>query len=146
MKANFREMFENYLPDSVLDTFSDGEIQKISLDESSDLVRVNIALPFVPDLDDVILCEQALSKTLLKRVRFSPSFAPELFSLDVFDYVIDELKFRSKNPNGFFSDLKLEVKDKTLTLYLSHGGKEILEKAFVNTEIANIIEDIRRRK
>ena len=140
MKANFKQMFENYLPPEVIDVFSNSEITKLFLDEKNNLVRAHIVLPFVPEIEQVTLAEKMLSEALNKRVRFTPFFENVEFSPKYFDYVIDEVKFRGKNPNGFFSDLKIDVKDKTLTLVLSHGGKDILEKNLVNSEISSIIE------
>lgn len=141
MGANFKEMFEKFLSNELLEEFSDSCVKKLSLDEEKNLVTVEVCFSRLHLLDSILQCEQQLSKALVKRVRFAPTFDSALFSSNAFDYILDELKFRGKNPNGFFNGVEVYVKDKTLTLVLSHGGKEILERAFINTEISNIISE-----
>ncbi len=141
MKPNFREMFENYLPAELIDMFSNCEIQRISLGEDENLVRVEIAFEALPRLSDILEAEQALSKVLLKRVRFAPHFAPELFSSSAVPYVLDELKFRGKTVNGFFNGVSYELNGDKLNLNLSHGGKDILTKNYCDGEISKIIDE-----
>ncbi|MBQ7799520.1 MAG: PHP domain-containing protein, partial [Oscillospiraceae bacterium] len=139
MKPNFREMFENYLPNELIDMFSNCEIQKLCLGEDENLVRVEAVFASLPRLNDVLEAEAALSKVLLKRVRFAPHFAPELFNNSAVDYVLDELKFRGKTVNGFFNGVTYNVSGDKLNLILSHGGKDILTKNYCDGEIAKIV-------
>ncbi|MBQ5816609.1 MAG: PHP domain-containing protein, partial [Oscillospiraceae bacterium] len=141
MKSNFREMFESFLPNGLLEKFSNSEIQKISLAEEGNLVRVEVAFDFVPEFGEIFELERALSTVLEKRVRFSPSFNSELFSEAAVPYILDELKFRGKTVNGFFSGVTYNLSGDKLTLTLSHGGKDILEKNYCDGEIAKIIDE-----
>lgn len=141
MKANFRDMFENYLPGELIDIFSNCEIQRLSLDEAAGQVKVETVFDALPRLNDILEAEQALSKVLLKRVRFVPHFAPEAFSQGAVTYILDELKFRGKTVNGFFNGVSSAISGDNLTLTLSHGGKDILERNYCDTEISKIIEE-----
>ncbi|MBE6788648.1 MAG: PolC-type DNA polymerase III [Ruminococcaceae bacterium] len=137
----FRDMFGNYLPSELVDAFSNCEIQKLCLDEPHGSVGVECFFASLPDLKDISVAEKLLSEALSKRIRLAPRFAPDVFGADCVTYILDELKFRGKTVNGFFNGVSATVKDNNLTLALSHGGKEILEKNYCDTEIANIVEE-----
>lgn len=139
MKPNFREMFEDFLPEELLSQFSDCEILRIDIGDNTPNVCLETAFSQLPSLSCISETEQLLSKILKKRVRFSPRFSPELFSKNAIGYILDELKFRGKTVNGFFAGAQAQLTDDTLTILLSHGGKEILEHNFCNAEIAEII-------
>jgi len=139
--SKFRELFENYLPEELLTAFSDCEILGINLSESETVLKVNAQFSRAPKLSEVHLIEEILSKTLSKRVRITPKFTEFSLTGSLFDYIIDELKFRGKAVNGFFADASYEWDDNTLSVTLSHGGKDILEKSFCDVEFSNIISD-----
>ncbi len=141
MKSNFMEMFESFLPNDIIDRFSNCEIQRISLGEDRKLVRVEAVFDFVPEVSDIFELERTLSTVLEKRVRFAPHFESELFDESAVPYVLDELKFRGKTVNGFFSGVTYEINGDKLILNLSHGGKDILEKNFCDGEISKIIDE-----
>ena len=141
MKPNFREMFEDYLPEEILSAFAECEILKIDIGEDKPIISLEAAFSELPSLSLMLQTEQILSKILSKHVRFSPRFAPELFSNSATQYVLDELKFRGKTVNGFFTGATSHLSGDTLTISLSHGGKEILERNFCPQEISEIIRE-----
>ncbi len=141
MKPNFREMFENYLPEEILEGFSDCEILGIDIGEESPVIRLETAFSQLPSVAHILETEQILSKVLMKRVRFVPRFSPKLFSKTAVTYILDELKFRGKTVNGFFAGAIADFSDDKLTIFLSHGGKDILERNFCSQEISEIIRE-----
>ena len=141
MKPNFREMFYSYLPEEILSEFAECEIFKIDIGEDKPHISLETLFTRLPSLSLVLETEQMLSKVLTKRVRFAPRFAPDLFSSSAVEYILDELKFRGKTVNGFFAGCNSNILGDTLTISLSHGGKEILERNFCPHEISEIIRE-----
>ena len=62
MKANFRDMFENYLPGELIDIFSNCEIQCLSHDEAAGQVKVETVFDALPRLNDILEAEQGAFK------------------------------------------------------------------------------------
>ncbi len=139
MKPNFREVFESFLPEDIISHFENCEITRMDIDDKKPIISLEIVFAQIPSVSDVILAEQALSKILVKRVRIAPRFEKFLFKENSLAYILDELSFRGKTVNGFFSGAEAKLDDSEMTILLSHGGKEILENNFCPQEISEII-------
>ncbi|MBQ9937208.1 MAG: PolC-type DNA polymerase III [Oscillospiraceae bacterium] len=141
MKANFRDMFSSFLSDELIEAFQSTSVTHIDVNEKGDFVKILVDLSFVPPVNAVLECEKQLSAALNRRVRFVPSFDKSLFNEDILEYLIDELKFRGKTVNGFFSGATAKIEENIFYINLSHGGKEILEKNYCSNEASNIISE-----
>ncbi len=141
MNRNFKEMFDNILPENILELFTECNVKGIGFSNNENIFYIECDFFALPHLSDILIAEEVLTKAVSKKTRFVPSFAPELFSVKVFDYIVDELKFRSKAVNGFFSGATTVFDGSNLIIHLSHGGKDILEKTFCHSEISSIIKE-----
>ncbi len=141
MKANFRELFESFLPEETLDLFRECAVRGLGQSQDGSTLKIECEFYEFPRLNDILETELELSKLLSKRVRFVPTFAYGEFSIKALDYVLDELKYRGKTVNGFFSGASATFDGENFIIYLTHGGKEMLEKNFCHIEIATIIRE-----
>ena len=139
MKSNFKEMFENYLPEELLLYFSICDVKRLYLDDTNNIVRIEAEFYAIPELEYILIAEEKLSKAVLKRVRFVPHFSEQLFGVAALPYVFDELKFRGKTVNGFLNDAHTVLDDSKLKIFISHGGVEILSKIGCESEISLIV-------
>lgn len=141
MKPNFKELFENIVPQNIIDAFSQCEICGIVMNEEKKAVFLKTEFSFIPKVAEISLAEMELSKAFNMRARFVPHFESELFSINAAEYIVDELKFRSKTVNGFFNNAEYELTGDKLNIILSHGGKEILEKNYCDIEFSSVIKE-----
>ena len=141
MKANFKDMFENYLPEQYLAAFSDCNILKIGLTDDENFFNIEIDFPFLPRYSLVFEAEQILTKTLTKTVRFIPHYPPDTFCEDAFEHIAAELCYRGKISNGFLNKSTINCFGKDVMILLNSNSKELLEKNYCDNEIRQIIRE-----
>ena len=72
---------------------------------------------------------EQLSRALdVRRVTLRPHYPPELFSLDCFGDLVEELKAQHTIVNGFLEGAELSLEGDTLHIALQHGGGELLHE------------------
>ncbi len=138
--GNFKELFENYLPQELLAPFSGCEVLRIRLEEEIRQVFLETSFEKLPYPQELFSAEQQLSKALLHRTRFALRLREEQLTPQLLPYLIEELKARGKTANGFFGDAVLTCAEDGCVIYLSHG-REILEKSDCDTLLSQILEE-----
>ena len=78
----------------------------------------------------------------LKKVHINPRFPKSEFSLDNIERILEYVRHESPAANGFFDGCEAELEDRTLTLCLKKGGKDVLESQKVDRAIANKIYEL----
>ena len=78
----------------------------------------------------------------LKKVHINPRFPKSEFSLDNIERILEYVRHESPAANGFFDGCEAELEDRTLTLCLKKGGKDVLESQKVDRTIANKIYEL----
>ena len=67
------------------------------------------------------------------------SYPPELFTIDYYGELIQNLKRNISFVNGFFDNSEAVISDNTLRIKLKNGGYDILQKANFTTETSKFI-------
>ena len=78
----------------------------------------------------------------LKKVHLKPRFQKSQFSLDGIERILEYVRHETPAANGFFDGCEAELEDRTLTLCLKKGGKDVLESQKVDRAISNKIYEL----
>ena len=128
MKINIAEFLKEYKTD-IPDSVRSGEIFKLTYSEKLD------SISFYANFDKIVPCEDIFSfeknvETALKidRIRLHCRYPAELFGIGCLGEMIQLLKREVSVVNGFLDDSEARLSSDTLTIKLSHGGRDILDR------------------
>lgn len=128
MKINIAEFLKEYKTD-IPDSVRSGEIFKLTYSEKLD------SISFYANFDKIVPCEDIFSfeknvETALKidRIRLHCRYSAELFGIGCLGEMIQLLKREVSVVNGFLDDSEARLSSDTLTIKLSHGGRDILDR------------------
>ena len=124
--ADFFDKYEKLIPRSM----DDGQILKLTYDESASELELVVKFDNTITYDDVASCEAALEKALkLRNMRIVCKYTPDKLTVEYFPQLVSFMRRRCAVVNGYFEGAAADFDGNTFRITLAHGGKEVLESA-----------------
>ena len=123
--------------------FADAEVEGIDLNKSGRWMKAEIRFPRFVDYETVAAAENALAAALsLRHVDFAPRFPGESLCEACFPSLVELLRRRSAAVNGTFDGAACRLEGETLTVTLSHGGRNILRTTKTDELLRQMIREM----
>ena len=139
----FADYFSNYVNDDTITYIGNGDITSFTVSRQDRELAVGLNLESFIDYGIVENSQNQIARAMeLKKVHINPRFPKSEFSLDNIERILEYVRHESPAANGFFDGCEAELEDRTLTLCLKKGGKDVLESQKVDCAIANKIYEL----
>lgn len=139
----FADYFSNYVNDDTITYIGNGDITSFTVSRQDRELAVGLNLEIFIDYSIVENSQNQIARAMeLKKVHINPRFPKSEFSLDNIERILEYVRHESPAANGFFDGCEAELEDRTLTLCLKKGGKDVLESQKVDRAIANKIYEL----
>ena len=139
----FADYFSNYVNDDTITYIGNGDITSFTVSRQDRELAVGLNLESFIDYSIVENSQNQIARAMeLKKVYINPRFPKSEFSLDNIERILEYVRHESPAANGFFDGCEAELEDRTLTLCLKKGGKDVLESQKVDRAIANKIYEL----
>lgn len=139
----FADYFSNYVNDDTITYIGNGDITSFTVSRQDRELAVGLNLESFIDYGIIENSQNQIARAMeLKKVHINPRFPKSEFSLDNIERILEYVRHESPAANGFFDGCEAELEDRTLTLCLKKGGKDVLESQKVDCAIANKIYEI----
>lgn len=139
----FADYFSNYVNDDTITYIGNGDITSFTVSRQDRELAVGLNLESFVDYGIVENSQNQIARAMeLKKVHINPRFPKSEFSLDNIERILEYVRHESPAANGFFDGCEAELEDRTLTLCLKKGGKDVLESQKVDRTIANKIYEL----
>lgn len=139
----FADYFSNYVNDDTITYIGNGDITSFTVSRQDRELAVGINLESFIDYGIIENSQNQIARAMeLKKVHINPRFPKSEFSLDNIERILEYVRHESPAANGFFDGCEAELEDRTLTLCLKKGGKDVLESQKVDRAIANKIYEL----
>lgn len=139
----FADYFSNYVNDDTITYIGNGDITSFTVSRQDRELAVGLNLESFVDYGIVENSQNQIARSMeLKKVHINPRFPKSEFSLDNIERILEYVRHESPAANGFFDGCEAELEDRTLTLCLKKGGKDVLESQKVDRAIANKIYEL----
>lgn len=139
----FADYFSNYVNDDTITYIGNGDITSFTVSRQDRELAVGLNLESFIDYGIVENAQNQIARAMeLKKVHINPHFPKSEFSLDNIERILEYVRHESPAANGFFDGCEAELEDRTLTLCLKKGGKDVLESQKVDRAIANKIYEL----
>ena len=139
----FADYFSNYVNDDTITYIGNGDITSFTVSRQERELAVGLNLESFIDYGIVENAQNQIARAMeLKKVHINPRFPKSEFSLDNIERILEYVRHESPAANGFFDGCEAELEDRTLTLCLKKGGKNVLESQKVDRAIANKIYEL----
>lgn len=139
----FADYFSNYVNDDTITYIGNGDITSFTVSRQDRELAIGLNLESFIDYDIVENSQNQIARSMeLKKVHINPRFPKSEFSLDNIERILEYVRHESPAANGFFDGCEAELEDRTLTLCLKKGGKDVLESQKVDRAIANKIYEL----
>lgn len=139
----FADYFSNYINDDTITYIGNGDITSFTVSRQDRELAVGLNLESFVDYGIVENSQNQIARAMeLKKVHINPRFPKSEFSLDNIERILEYVRHESPAANGFFDGCEAELEDRTLTLCLKKGGKDVLESQKVDRAIANKIYEL----
>lgn len=139
----FADYFSNYVNDDTITYIGNGDITSFTVSRQDRELAVGLNLESFIDYGIVENSQNQIARAMeLKKVHINPRFPKSEFSLDNIERILEYVRHESPAANGFFDGCEAELEDRTLTLCLKKGGKDVLESQKVDHAIANKIYEL----
>lgn len=139
----FADYFSNYVNDDTITYLGNGDITSFTVSRQDRELAVGLNLESFIDYGIVENSQNQIARAMeLKKVHINPRFPKSEFSLDNIERILEYVRHKSPAANGFFDGCEAELEDRTLTLCLKKGGKDVLESQKVDRAIANKIYEL----
>ncbi len=136
----FADYFSNYVNDDTITYIGNGDITSFTVSRQDRELAVGLNLESFIDYGIIENSQNQIARAMeLKKVHINPRFPKSEFSLDNIERILEYVRHESPAANGFFDGCEAELEDRTLTLCLKKGGKDVLESQKVDRAIANKI-------
>lgn len=136
----FADYFSNYVNDDTITYIGNGDITYFTVSRQDRELAVGLNLESFIDYGIIENSQNQIARAMeLKKVHINPRFPKSEFSLDNIERILEYVRHESPAANGFFDGCEAELEDRTLTLCLKKGGKDVLESQKVDRAIANKI-------
>lgn len=139
----FADYFSNYVNDDTITYIGNGDITSFTVSRQDRELAVGLNLESFIDYSIIENSQNQIARAMeLKKVHINPRFPKSEFSLDNIERILEYVRHESPATNGFFDGCEAELEDRTLTLCLKKGGKDVLESQKVDRAIANKIYEL----
>lgn len=139
----FADYFSNYVNDDTITYIGNGDITSFTVSRQDRELAVGLNLESFIDYSIIENSQNQIARAMeLKKVHINPHFLKSEFSLDNIERILEYVRHESPAANGFFDGCEAELEDRTLTLCLKKGGKNVLESQKVDRAIANKIYEL----
>ena len=139
----FADYFSNYVNDDTITYIGNGDITSFTVSRQDRELAVGLNLESFIDYGIIENSQNQIARAMeLKKVHINPRFPKSEFSLDNIEKILEYVRHESPAANGFFDGCEAELEDRTLTLCLKKGGKDVLESQKVDRAIANKIYEL----
>ena len=139
----FADYFSNYVNDDTITYIGNGDITSFTVSRQDRELAVGLNLESFIDYGIIENSQNQIASAMeLKKVHINPRFPKSEFSLDNIERILEYVRHESPAANGFFDGCEAEHEDRTLTLCLKKGGKDVLESQKVDRAIANKIYEL----
>ena len=139
----FADYFSNYVNDDTITYIGNGDITSFTVSRQDRELAVGLNLESFVDYGIIENSQNQIARAMeLKKVHINPRFPKSEFSLDNIERILEYVRHESPAANGFFDGCEAELEDRTLTLCLKKGGKDVLESQKVDRAIANKIYEL----
>ena len=139
----FADYFSNYVNDDTITYIGNGDITSFTVSRQDRELAVGLNLESFIDYGIIENTQNQIARAMeLKKVHINPRFPKSEFSLDNIERILEYVRHESPAANGFFDGCEAELEDRTLTLCLKKGGKDVLESQKVDRAIANKIYEL----
>lgn len=139
----FADYFSNYVNDDTITYIGNGDITSFTVSRQDRELAVGLNLESFIDYGIVENSQNQIARAMeLKKVHINPRFPKSEFSLDNIERILEYVRHESPAANGFFDGCEAELEDRTLTLCLKKGGKDVLESQKVDRAISNKIYEL----
>lgn len=139
----FADYFSNYVNDDTITYIGNGDITSFTVSRQDRELAVGLNLESLIDYGIIENSQNQIARAMeLKKVHINPRFPKSEFSLDNIERILEYVRHESPAANGFFDGCEAELEDRTLTLCLKKGGKDVLESQKVDRAIANKIYEL----
>ena len=139
----FADYFSNYVNDDTITYIGNGDITSFTVSRQGRELAVGLNLESFIDYGIIENSQNQIARAMeLKKVHINPRFPKSEFSLDNIERILEYVRHESPAANGFFDGCEAELEDRTLTLCLKKGGKDVLESQKVDRAIANKIYEL----
>lgn len=136
----FADYFSNYVNDDTITYIGNGDITSFTVSRQDRELAIGLDLESFIDYGIIENSQNQIARAMeLKKVHINPRFPKSEFSLDNIERILEYVRHESPAANGFFDGCEAELEDRTLTLCLKKGGKDVLESQKVDRAIANKI-------
>ncbi len=128
MNINLSEFLKEYNAE-IPETIGCGELFKLTYTEKLDGISLYVLYPKLVPSEDIFSFEKSAEQALnIEKVRLHCRYPSEIFGMDCYDEMIKLIKRDISVVNGFLDGADVKLVSDTLTIRLSHGGREILER------------------
>ena len=139
----FADYFSNYVNDDTITYIGNGDITSFTVSRQDRELAVGLNFESFIDYGIIENSQNQIARAMeLKKVHINPRFPKSEFSLDNIERILEYVRHESPAANGFFDGCEAELEDRTLTLCLKKGGKDVLESQKVDRAIANKIYEL----
>lgn len=139
----FADYFSNYVNDDTITYIGNGDITSFTVSRQDRELAIGLNLESFIDYGIIENSQNQIARAMeLKKVHINPRFPKSEFSLDNIERILEYVRHESPAANGFFDGCEAEIEDRTLTLCLKKGGKDVLESQKVDRAIANKIYEL----
>ena len=139
----FADYFSNYVNDDTITYIGNGDITSFTVSRQDRELAVGLNLESFIDYGIIENSQNQIARAMeLKKVHINPRFPKSEFSLDNIERILEYVRHESPAANGFFDGCEAELEDRTLTLCLKKGGKDVLESQKVDRAIANKVYEL----
>ncbi len=136
----FYSYFSQYISKSDNAEIGFAEITNLLVYRGERKVVIDLVGNRVLDAALIDRVQKALADGLqMNRVELNIKYPKSLFDLGEIEKIISPVRLSNQMVNGFFEGIEAEIEDNTLTVFLKNGGKEILEKQKIDTEISKFL-------
>ena len=139
----FADYFSNYVNDDTITYIGNGDITSFTVSRQDRELAIGLNLESFIDYGIIENSQNQIARAMeLKKVHINPRFPKSEFSLDNIERILEYVRHESPAANGFFDGCEAELEDRTLTLCLKKGGKDVLESQKVDRAISNKIYEL----
>ncbi len=139
MNINLAEFLKEYnaeIPESV----GFGEIFKLTYTEKLDGISFYAHYSKLVPSEDIFSFEKSAEQALnIEKVRLHCRYPSEIFGMNCYDEMIKLIKRDISVVNGFLDGADVKLAGDTLTIRLSHGGREILDRFDFSRRFSSLI-------
>lgn len=139
----FAELFGTYLDVSGLPAaVLEGKVHSLQIDEQNRDLTIEAAFPVLVERRILFGMEEQLKQAFsVRRALVLPRYSKELFTVDYFQEMAQELRRRDASLNGSLRHAEVRLEQDTLVITLAHGGRDMLVSRRFDKSLSTLIRE-----